>query len=550
MTKLHLYLFYIGALLLSVAFAAAPRLQAQSALDAELREVLRAQKITPLSAGPEPALAKVALGRALFWDKLLSGNRDIACATCHHPSAATGDAQPLSIGTGGRGLGADRVPSQERARIPRHAPELFNRGQEEWNSMFWDSRVARGADGSFASPAGAQLPQGLDNPLAVQALFPLLSPEEMRGVPGDADVFGRANELAALPGDNPPAVWAAIMRRVLANERYRELFAQAYPGVPHEQLGIQHAANAIAAFEASAFTLLNSPWDRYVAGQDAALSDAAKRGALLFYGPARCASCHSGNLFTNQQHHNIGVPQLGPGRGSDAPLDLGRAGESGNPAERFAFRTPPLRNVALTAPYMHNGAYPTLDAAVRHYLNPPAALRAYDPAQHLPPSLAATVQRAPAQLDAVLATLDPLVTTPLPLGSNDIDDLLAFLEALTDPAARDLSATTPADVPSGLPVAENETPVEIQGFAFAKRELAVPVGTTVRWTNRDAVPHTIVSQQAGLFQSGDLTSGQSFAQRFDTPGTYQYVCSIHTFMTGTVTVQGAGDDVFLPLIAR
>jgi cytochrome c peroxidase len=548
MTRLHLYLLYVGALL-AAAFVAASGLHAQSTLDAELRALLREHKIAPLSAGPEPAAAKVALGRALFFDKLLSGNRDIACATCHHPSAATGDAQPLAIGTGGRGLGAERTLGRDRALIPRHAPELFNRGQEEWTTMFWDSRVARRADGSFASPAGAQLPQGLDNALAVQALFPLLSPEEMRGQAGDVDVFGRANELAALPGDDPPAVWAAIMRRLLANERYRALFQQAYPDVPPEQLGIQHVANAIAAFEADAFTLLNSPWDRYVAGEDAALSDAAKRGALLFYGPARCATCHAGNLFSDQQHHNIGVPQLGPGRGGDAPLDAGRATETNNPAERFAFRTPPLRNVALTAPYMHNGAYRTLDSAVRHYLNPAAALRAYDPAQHLPSSLAATVQRAPAQLDAVLATLDPLVATPLPLGSQDVNDLVVFLEALTDPAASDLDATIPAEVPSDLPVAEDVTPVAIEGFAFARSDLEVPVGGSVRWTNHDVVPHTVVGQQ-GLFESGDLASGQSFEQRFDTPGTYRYVCSIHTFMTGTVTVQGESDAIYLPLIAR
>ncbi|MCB0238120.1 MAG: hypothetical protein KDH08_05655, partial [Anaerolineae bacterium] len=109
-----------------------------------------------------------------------------------------------------------------------------------------------------------------------------------------------------------------------------------------------------------AFTLLDSPWDRFLAGDDSALSTDAQHGALLFYGDAGCARCHSGNLLTDQEFHNAAVPQLGPGKGRQNPyIDLGRARETGNPDDRFAFRTPPLRNVALTGPWMHNGAFAT-----------------------------------------------------------------------------------------------------------------------------------------------------------------------------------------------
>ncbi|HUM68759.1 MAG TPA: cytochrome c peroxidase, partial [Chloroflexota bacterium] len=109
----------------------------------------------------------------------------------------------------------------------------------------------------------------------------------------------------------------------LAIPAYQELFRQAYPDVPAVELGFQHAANALAAFQAQAFTFTNSPWDRYLAGDESALSKQAKQGALLFYGRAGCAACHSGPLFTDQQYHNIAAPQFGPGRDDFAPLDYG-----------------------------------------------------------------------------------------------------------------------------------------------------------------------------------------------------------------------------------
>src|SRR5439155_10431991 len=126
----------------------------------------------------------------------------------------------------------------------------------------------------------------------------------------------------------------------------------------------EHAANAIAAFEVETFTKTNSAFDRYLARDDNALSVDAKRGALLFFGKARCSSCHNGPTLGGQSFASSAVPQLGPGTGTAAPLDAGRGDPavSGVPqTPRFFFRIPPLRNVELTAPYMHNGAYATLE---------------------------------------------------------------------------------------------------------------------------------------------------------------------------------------------
>ncbi len=420
-------------------------------LDQSLRSAMRSAGISPLDSGPTPAPEKVALGRALMFDKEISGNRDTSCATCHHPLMHTGDALSVSIGTGGRGLGPARILGAGRSFIPRNAPEVFNRGSSEWLTMFWDLRVSRTPQSGFVSPAGATLPTGLDNVLAVQAMFPVTSNDEMRGKPGDADVFGAPNEISTIDPTDFPAIWDALMQRVLAIPAYITLLDAAYPGVSTDALGFQHVANALAAFEIHAWTYLGSPWDHYVEGDDSAMMDDAKRGAILFFGTAGCAKCHSGNLLTDQKTHNLGAPQVGPGKGGEAPQDLGRWRVTANAADKYAFRTPPLRNVSMTGPWLHDGAFTTLRAAVQHVLDPATSLRQYDPTQ-LSPEMQDTFQGDAATIDAILANLDADVATPRHLSDAEVDSLLSFLEALTDPAAADQSADIPDAVPSGLPV--------------------------------------------------------------------------------------------------
>ncbi|HVO26618.1 MAG TPA: cytochrome c peroxidase [Candidatus Margulisiibacteriota bacterium] len=419
--------------------------------DQQLRAAMATAKISPLDPGPKPPAAKVTLGRALMFDKELSGNRDISCATCHHPLMHTADGLSVSMGTGCTGLGPTRTLGVGRSLIPRNAPDVFDRGVPLWTTMFWDMRVSGSTAAGFTSPAHDALPPGLESVLAVQAMFPVTSRDEMRGKAGDTDVFGAPNEVALLADSDFTGMWAALTQRLLRIPAYVALFSAAYPDVSTEQLGFQHAANAVAAFEIDAWTLLDSPWDRYVAGDDSALSQTAKRGALLFFGTAGCAGCHTGNMLTDQQAHDIAVPQVGPGKGAEAPLDFGRGRETGNAADRYKFRTPPLRNVAITGPWMHDGAYTTLEGAVRHVLDPTTALRHYDVSQ-LAPDMQSTFQGDEQTLTAILANLDPLVATPQRLSDDEVNEILTFLEALTDPAAADLSSDIPDSVPSGLPV--------------------------------------------------------------------------------------------------
>lgn len=420
-------------------------------VEAQLQVTLAAQNMSPLDVGESPEAAKIALGQMLFFDKVLSGNRDISCATCHHPSQGSGDGLTVSIGTGGVGLGPARQIGYGRSFIPRNAPEVFNRGSAEWTTMFWDNRVTV-QDGVFHTPAGEQLLPGLDNVLAAQAMFPVTSADEMRGAAGDMDALGNVNELALLAADDLPGIWAGLMERLLVYPEYVALFQAAYPNVAMEDLTFAQAANAIAAFEIEAYSLPNSPWNNYLNGDSSALSELEKEGALLFYGEANCATCHSGSLLTDQTPHALAVPQVGPGKGDESPLDLGRWRETVLDADMYAFRTPSLHNVAVSGPYMHDGAFATLEAAVLHHLDPETSLLNYDPTEHLHPDLYDTFQDDPALLAEMLDYVDPTLAPERPLTNAEIEALLAFLHALTDPTVTGLDRYVPSSVPSGLPV--------------------------------------------------------------------------------------------------
>ncbi len=403
--------------------------------------------------------ALVELGRVLFFDEVLSGNRNISCATCHHPENATADALSLPLGEGGVGLGVARTagngPGRVRQRVPRNSPALFNLGARQFRSLFHDGRVAidaRSASG-FDTPAGDDLPAGLDNILAAQAMFPVTSAIEMAGRRG-ANEIGRAAARGRLAGDD--GVWNLLAQRLRDNPEYVRLFQNAFDDVDDAtDLTMVHAANAIAEFEMDAFRSDDSPFDRFLRGNPAALSQQQRRGMNLFYGRAGCARCHGGALQTDRRFHSIAMPQVGPGTGDgpDGRDDFGRERVTGNRSDRFEFRTPSLRNVELTAPYGHAGAYATLDAIVTHYRNPPQEIRDYDPSQLILPSrryldrFDLIVMGDPGRVAAIAASNE---ARPARLDGRDRADLVAFLRSLTDPAARDLSSQVPASVPSGL----------------------------------------------------------------------------------------------------
>jgi len=416
-------------------------------LDAQLRQDIARWGVIPIGPVPAQPQALVDLGQALMFDKILSGNRDVACATCHHPSSHEGDGLSLSIGTGGTGLGPSRTLGPGRQFVRRNAPSLLNDGLGLFY-LFWDGRVAR-----FLSGFNGATPVSGDpsNILSAQAMLPVLDRREMRGEPGDHDAFGAPNELAQIADTDSAAVWQALMQRLLAIPEYVAKFNRAFPSTPTSALRFEQAAEALAAFQVAALTKTNSPFDQYLTQDDAALTAQEKRGASLFFGKAQCSTCHNGPLLGASGFANAGVPQLGPGSPATPPLDRGRADLANQQFYQFAFRVAPLRNVELTAPYMHDGAFPTLEAVVRHYNDVPQALTTYDPSQ-LDPAVRATYHGDAATTDSVIQSLDFRLRAPLHLSDAEQADLVAFLKSLTDPSARDLSALVPAAVPSGLPV--------------------------------------------------------------------------------------------------
>lgn len=417
---------------------------------AAIRALAAESQAFALDAAAAQDPARVRLGQSLFFDPILSGNRDISCATCHHPITRTSDELAVSIGTGGTGLGADRELGYGRGLVPRNSPDVFNKGSKEWTTMFWDLRIMRTQD-SMITPAGPWLPSSLETLLEAQAMFPVTSREEMRGDRGDRDIFGAENELAAIFDSQIPQIWDALMVRLTAIDEYVELFKAAYPDVAVEELGFEHAAKALAAFQIEAFHLDDSPYDRFIKGDDRALTAQQKRGARLFFGKAGCASCHSGRLFTDQVPRNIGVMQIGEGKVPFRPYDIGFAAISGIPSDRFKFRTPSLRNVYLTAPYMHNGAYADLRSAIRHHFDPRKALEEYDPST-LAPSVRGLVRNAEEEREMVLKNLDPGLEEVSALDDDELTDLIAFLGSLTADAANHREDWLLETVPSGLPV--------------------------------------------------------------------------------------------------
>lgn len=417
---------------------------------------------------PVASIEKIELGKVLFYDKILSGNRNISCATCHHPLTGTGDGLALPVGEGGVGLGLTRDTGSDSneiyERVPRNAPHVFNLGAKEFNTMFHDGRVFEddGQPSGYISPAGSQLPEGLENSLAVQAMFPVTSGTEMAGQYGENEV---ANATAQDHFAGPDGVWGLLAERLRQIPEYVDMFKAAYPGQIYDAADIQFkdAANAIAAFEATAWRADNSRFDQFLRGNRQALTKQEKQGMRLFYGKAGCAQCHSGKFQTDQSFHAIAMPQVGPGKGHnsegyiDGHEDFGLEAVTGDIDDRFKFRTPSLRNVALTAPYGHDGAYDSLEAVVRHHLTPLKSLYNYNPEQLSMPSRSDLDE-----LDLVVMNDEWRVSQiaerneldPVSLNNYQFTALVSFLRALTDMASLDMRHTIPRRVPSQLPLAE------------------------------------------------------------------------------------------------
>lgn len=396
------------------------------------------------------------MGQLLFYDKILSGNQNISCSSCHHPTLGTGDGLSLGIGEGGRGLGRERVDGigsdQILHRIPRNAPALWNLGSRDIRVLFHDGRLSRSMlyGNGFSSPAQEYLPDGLNSILAAQALFPLTAQFEMAGQPSENDVAGAAY-------DRIDYVWPILVERLRGIEEYNDLFVEHFEEIQRPiDISITHVVNALAAFMAIEWKSNDSPFDQFLAGDLTALNTPQMRGMALFYGDANCASCHAGSLLSDQKFYAIELPTFGPGRTRAfelTPRDVGFMAVTDRTEDAYRFRTPMLRNVAMTAPYGHNGAYPTLEGIIRHHLNPDRALenwtRDMAALPHLPAAARSDflIQEDRREQQRYARARD---ITPVQMNDNDISDLIAFMHALTGSTIQIPPFGQPDMVPSGL----------------------------------------------------------------------------------------------------
>jgi len=398
----------------------------------------------------EPDMAAVRLGHLLFYDPILSGNREVACATCHHPRFGTSDGVSLGIGDGGIGLGPERRADPDNPpeqRIPRNSPALFNLGAAEFTRFFHDGRLEVDAarPHGLRTPLGPDMAAGFASALSAQSMFPVLSPDEMAGHYSENEV-SEAVRLGNLTG--PGGAWEILAARVWAVPEYRAGFSVTLNG---RALHFTDIADAIAAFIAFEWRADDSDFDRYLR-DGAALEPQAAAGMALFYGRAQCDTCHAGLFQTYHGFHAIAMAQIGPGKAARFERharDEGRMRVTGAAPDAYAFRTPSLRNVALSAPYGHAGAYATLEAVIAQHADPVRTLAGYDPAQAVLPDLPVEDWQVISDPGEVARIAAANTLAPNPLSAEEIAQLVAFLHALTDDVER---LGVPDAVPSGLPV--------------------------------------------------------------------------------------------------
>ena len=426
----------IAAAFLCGAIAGGAAALAQGEADlATLKAKFRRPTAIPFPASNPYSAEKRALGERLFNDKRLSADGSIACATCHDRSKGFSDGRVTAIGVPGRALA-------------RHTPTLWNLA---WaGPVFWDGRARS---------------------LEEQVAGPITSPDEM------------AQPL-------PP-----LIARLAADRDYAGAFAKAFPADP--RVSEENLKKAIATYERT----LVSPqtrFDRWIAGDAAALTMQEAQGFRLFTGAAGCANCHAGWAFTDHAFYDVGLP--GEDRGRGAVLRLEQA--------EYAFKTPSLREVGRRAPYMHDGSVSDLAGVVRHYVS-------------------GIVARP---------TLPPDLRRGLQLSDDEQAALVAFLGTLTSESDPLPPATIIAAKAAPVP-AVRVTSISQLDRAFTPTHVRIRRGERLWFLNNDTRTHNIrVFDRKLDFNSGAQEPGETVEIAFPKTGSYLVFCGIHPKMELTVDV--------------
>lgn len=496
--------------------ASAPAVREPSALDDEVLGLAKtALGLTGDPASPRGAAQAVPdddplvkLGELLFFSRTLAAGYDVSCGTCHHPDFGGSDGLSIPVGVApvnaatvgpGREVdaardldpAADGGPNMHRNTLTTFNAALFDR------ALMYDGRVHVLDDATVPGGRGqlVQTPESgqRSDPDPVSGLLeftvkaPIVNNNEMRGflyteygtAPEYRDhLIGRLRGTVDTqydPDPNGPAHWLELFRLAFDS-----------PGAAADELiTTANVQRALAAYVASQI-FVDTPWRDFLAGDLGAMSDDAKRGALLFFeapadGGLGCAGCHAGDRFTDEEFHNVGFPQLGRGFLRADNTDLGHFLTTQAASDLNAFRTPSLLNVAETAPYGHAGSFETLEDAIAYHADPRAGVDTFDfslsgLAQFR--SLGIAYEDAEPHTRAAIEASSFAAAEPkLPgraLYPHEIIRLVAFLESLSDrcvtssscigqwtPSAeedpdgnmlvRDVSAGTPSNLDASSP---------------------------------------------------------------------------------------------------
>jgi cytochrome c peroxidase len=484
------------AMVLSPFTARAEQNNGGNKLDRQLWNVLRRAGFTGrvqatlerrLQRKLDPRLAN--LGRLLFFDVAGGLHDDNTCAGCHAPSAGFGDTQSIAIGIQSNLIvGSHRAGARNQRRTPSVANTAF------YPNLMWNGRFSAVSGDPFDNSQGFlfPLPEGAtkfppNDPivkqlLVAQAHIPPTELVEVAGFTGTRgqidprfDQFDDGKGGVVPPPDesgfrNEP-IRQEILKRLNGNPDYVRLFGEIFPEVAGgAPIDFTMFGRAIAEFE---FTQVyaNAPIDRFARGLASAMNTPEKRGALVFFGKGKCSSCHvvggqSNEMFSDFQMHNIGVPQIAPFFGFDKgnvifdgpseDEDFGLEQITGNSADRYKFRSSPLRNAALQPAFFHNGAFTRLEDAVRHHLDVRESVKNYNAVDA---GVDQDLTFRKASPDAMLSTLDPLLSEPIRITDTEFKDLVRFVgEGLLDEKARrqNLCLLIPESVPSRMPMLDFE----------------------------------------------------------------------------------------------
>jgi cytochrome c peroxidase len=435
------------------------------------------------------------LGRLLWFDKIHSLHQDNTCAGCHSPTNGFGDTQSIAIGVDNNNLvGPHRVGARNQRRSPLVINTAF------LPNLMWNGRFsANPAPGQglgdpftnrfgfhFPPPEGdSQFPPGdpiLKHLLQAQAFIPPTELVEVAGFTGTAGTIGpRFDQFDNGVGLSVPLPDGSGFRNepirqmglelLNAVPMYRKLFGKLFPSVKAGgPIDFNMFGLAIAEFEFT-LTFADAPIDQFARGRKNAMTKAEKRGALVFFGDGKCVVCHavkgkSNEMFSDFENRVAGIPQIAPFFGVDKSNmiydgpgeneDFGLEQITLNPDDRYKFRTAPLRNLALSPAFFHNGSYTTLEDAIRFHLNAEELAPRYK-AAHFGVAKDLTHRLGP--IEPVLDRLDPELRGGIQLNESEISDLIKFVKTgLLDTRAtkEHLCKLVPRSVPSGLPVLEFE----------------------------------------------------------------------------------------------